>query len=197
MDFWHQVVAFQDELGMHGHMRTNGERINIDVQIVAGYLHAGYPTQGPHVAAPELVDINKLENSGSWGWFHELGHEAQRRPDKSWGADNPYTFDGSVEWTQNLFTTYAYDKMGIDNRGGWSWTSSRVAVMKQALAGLVGEGGTYASLGVGKAKLAMFLQKRDHWGWEIFQQVFEGYHDDQLNNQASCQEVSKKNATNG
>ncbi len=181
MAFWNQVVTLQDELGMHGHLRTNGERINIDVQIVAGYLHAGYPVQGPHVAAPELVDLNKLESSGSWGWFHELGHEAQRRPDKSWGANNPYTFDDSVECTVNLFTSYAYDKLDIKDRGGWSWTGSRVAVMKQALAGLEEEGGTYATLGVGK-KLAMFLQQRDQWGWETFQKVFEGYHDDQLNN---------------
>jgi hypothetical protein len=180
MAFWNQVVALQDELGMHAHLRSNGERINIDVQIVAGYLHAGYPVQGPHVAAPEIVDINTLESSGSWGWFHEMGHESQRRADKSWGSDNPYTFDGSVECTVNLFTSYTFDKLGIFDRGGWSWTGSRVAVMKQALAGLT-NGETYASLGVGK-KLAMFLQKRDTWGWETFQKVFEGYHDDQANN---------------
>ena len=91
MTLWNDVVRLQDELGTHGARRHMAERINIDVQVSAGYLHAGYPTQGPVVAAPELVDTTHLQRTGSWGWFHELGHEAQRRPDKSWGWNNAYT----------------------------------------------------------------------------------------------------------
>jgi hypothetical protein len=171
--FWDEVVARQDEVGAHGHLRTNAERINIDVQVSVGYLHAGYPTQGPLGAGPELVDLEGLWQQGSWGWFHELGHEAQRRPDKSWGWDNAYTFDGAVEATVNIFTTYAYDMLGIEDRGGWSFTASRVAVMRRALDGL-DSGGTFASLGVG-VKLAMFLQLRDTWGWEAFVGLLAGY----------------------
>jgi hypothetical protein len=171
--FWDEVVAIQDALGMVEDLRTNAERINIDVQVSWGYLHAGYPVQGPLVAGPELVDMDGLLQSGSWGWFHELGHEAQRRPDKSWGWDNAYTFDGAVEATVNIFTSTVYDVMEIPNRGGWSWTGDRIQVMKKALEGL-GGGGSFATLDVG-FKLAMFLQLRDAWSWGAFQALFAGY----------------------
>jgi hypothetical protein len=136
MEHWDAVVGHHDSVGAQGHLRSGPERINIDVQISAGYLHAGYPTQGPAVAGPELVDSGGLLQSGSWGWYHELGHEAQRRPDKSWGWDNPYTFDGAVEATVNIFSSHAYDAIGQPSRGGWSWTGSRVEVMERALMGV-------------------------------------------------------------
>ena len=175
MNFWDGAVALQDQVGMHAHLRTNAERFNVDVQISAGWLHAGYPIQGPVAAANELVDFQGLLERGSWGWLHELGHEAQRRPDKSWGWVNPYTFDGSVEVTVNIFTSYVFDQYGIPARGGWDWTGSQSEVMRQALNGLRG-GESYASVGVG-VKLAMFLQLRDSWGWEAFERLFQGYHD--------------------
>ena len=86
MTFWNDVVRLQDELGSHSTRRYMAERINIDVQVSYGYLHAGYPTQGPTVSAENLMNLDHLRATGSWGWFHELGHEAQRRPDKSWGG---------------------------------------------------------------------------------------------------------------
>jgi hypothetical protein len=171
--FWNEVVTFQDDLAGHADLRTNAERINIDVQVSGGYLHAGYPIQGPLIPGQEMVDYQQLLQAGAWGWFHELGHEAQRRPDKSWGWDNAYTFDGAVEATVNIFSTYAYDVMGIPGRGGWSWTGSRVAVMKKALAGLADDG-LFSAVNV-EAKLAMFLQLRDGWTWEAFKTVFVWY----------------------
>jgi len=177
MNFWNGAVALQDQVGMHGHLRTNAERFNVDVQIRQGWLHSGYPIQGPVAAANELVDFQGLLERGSWGWFHELGHEAQRRPDKSWGyRSNPYTFEGSVEVTVNIFTSYVFDQNNIVARGGhWDWTGSRVEVMRQALNGLQGDS-SYAAENVG-VKLAMFLQLRDSWGWEAFERLFQGYHD--------------------
>ena len=174
MTFWNAVVNNQDALANHGYLRTNGERINIDVQISVGYLHSGYPTQGPHSAGAQLGNPDGLKKSGSWGWFHELGHESQRRPDKSWGYANPYTFDGSVECTVNLFTTYAYDAMEPAPTGGWAWTGSRVGVMKQALNGLPAQ--TYASVGVG-VKLAMFLQLKNTWTWAPLTSVITQYNE--------------------
>ncbi len=172
MSFWDEVVRLQDELAGHAALRHMAERINIDVQISLGYLHSGYPTQGPLVAAPELVDIVRLEREGSWGWFHELGHEGQRRPDKSWANDNAYTFDGAVEATVNLFTTYALDHLGIVDRGGWGWTASRVGVMRKAIAGLAQ--GAFAQVDVG-VKLAMYLELVNHFGWAPWEQLLREY----------------------
>ncbi len=174
MEHWDDVVRFQDELANHGDLRAMAERINVDVQISVGLLHAGYPTQGPDWASTAIPDIDVLEQTGSWGWYHELGHEAQRRPDKSWGWDNPYTFDGAVEATVNIFTSYAYDQHGQPSRGGWSWTGDRIEVMRRALAAT--EAGTFAEVGVGD-KLAMFLQLRDGWGWESWTDVFTAYNE--------------------
>jgi len=172
MEHWDDVVFLQDSLAGHGYLRTMAERINVDVQISVGWLHAGYPTQGPTAAGGELVDIDSLMTSGSWGWYHELGHEAQRRPDKSWGWDNPYTFDGAVEATVNIFTSHVYDEIGQPSRGGWSWTGSPQQVMQRALDATAS--GDFASVGVGD-KLAMFLQLRDGWGWPAFTAVFDEY----------------------
>ena len=172
MTHWNQVVELQDALANHGALRTMAERINVDVQISVGLLHAGYPTQGPDWASTAIPDTETLDYTGSWGWYHELGHEAQRRPDKSWGWNNPYTFDGGVEATVNIFTSYAYDQIGQPSRGGWSWTGERIDVMKRALNALSTD--TFASTGVGN-KLAMFLQLRDGFGWPMWTDVFDEY----------------------
>lgn len=108
------------------------------------------------------------------GWFHELGHEAQRRPDKSTGWDNHYTFHGSVEATVNIFTVAAIDALGLTFTGGWSWVLEDHTTMDTALTGLSG-GQTYASVDVGY-KLAMHLQLSDAFGWAAWTNVFDQYY---------------------
>ncbi len=177
MTFWDEVVAFQDDLAGHGYIRTNAERINIDVQISAGGAHAGYPAQGPGIWG--INDIEHLHANGSWGWFHELGHETQRRPDKSWGWNNPYTFDGSIEATVNIFSVYTRDMHGIKGKAGWGWTTYPPKVMGQALTSV--EKGGYTKVGVGQ-KLAMFLQIRDGFGWDAWKRIFLTYDHDAVAN---------------
>ncbi|MFI4859763.1 MAG: M60 family metallopeptidase, partial [Phycisphaerales bacterium JB063] len=161
--YWDRVVERHDALGGMAHLRTSPERINVDVQISAGLYHAGYPMQGPQSQSRNLVDLPTLAAHGDWGWFHELGHEAQRRPDTAWGWDNPYTFDGSIECTVNLFTVHAMQTLGLETRGGWAWTASAEGVAERARQGI--EQGGYQEVGVGH-KLAMFLQVRDAFGWD-------------------------------
>ena len=116
---------------------------------------------------------NRLRSRTSLG--HELGHEAQRRPDKSWRYGNPYTFNGSTEATVNLFSTYARDTHGIRAPGGWGWTSYPSRVMRRAREAV--EKGGYTKVDVGR-KLAMFLQIRDGFGWEAWKQVMRTYNRD-------------------
>lgn len=177
MRFWDHVVALHDELGGFARLRTCPERVNVDVQISAGLFHAGYPMQGPQSACQGLADLAKLKTEGNWGWFHELGHEAQRRPDKAWSWDNPYTFDGAVEATVNLFSTHAYNELGISPKGGWAWTVDPKQVAEKARKAIDSKL-SYARAEVG-TKLAMWLQIRDGFGWAPISAVLKSYSDDQ------------------
>ncbi len=175
--YWDKVVALHDELGGMAHIRSGPERVNVDVQISVGLFHAGYPAQGPQKQCRGMADLEKLKVQGNWGWFHELGHEAQRRPDKAWGWNNPYTFDSSVETTVNLFSSHAMDRLGMDVRGGWSWTASAEEVEQKARKALASKK-PFPELGAGD-KLAMYLQLRDEFGWPAIQRVLTGYTTDQ------------------
>lgn len=172
MRFWDKTVAGHDWLGGHSHLRKFPDRINIDVQISVGAAHSGYPAQGNH--AWGLIDLEHLRRDGSWGWFHELGHEAQTRPDKRWRHNNYYTFDGSIECTVNLYSSHARDMHGVRGRSGWGWTSYPELVMRRALSVVADPEKSYASVGVGK-KLAMMLQLRDAFGWDTWHEVLGGY----------------------
>jgi hypothetical protein len=161
-------IAAEDSLAGYAAYRRNhsGERINIDVQVSVGYLHSGYPSQGPLEGAHGLADIVTLRADGNWGWMHEMGHQMQLRPDRAWGNANPYTFDNSIECTVNLFTTAAMDAMRTATRGGWDWTCCAVSTMQRVLAGfaLQTSGVRYRLLDV-SYKLAMWLQLRHSFGW--------------------------------
>jgi len=180
LKYWDKVVALHDELGGMAHTRFGPERVNVDVQISVGLFHAGYPAQGPQKQCRGVVDLEKLKTQGNWGWFHEMGHESQRRPDKAWGWNNPYTFDGSVETTVNLFSAHAMDRMKMSSRGGWSWTASSAEVTKRAQKIMKGEK-RYPELGAGD-KLVMYLQLRDAFGWKSIQKLLAGYSNDQDKN---------------
>ncbi len=177
LKYWDKVVALHDELGGMAHVRSGPERVNVDIQISAGLFHAGYPAQGPQKQCRGMLDLEKLKVKGNWGWFHELGHEAQRRPDKAWGWNNPYTFDGSIETTVNLFSSHAMDALGMEDRGGWSWTASAEEVERRARKALAMKK-PFPELGPGE-KLAMYLQLRDQFGWSAIQTVLSGYTTDQ------------------
>lgn len=175
--YWDHIVGLHDELGGLSRIRTCPERVNVDVQISAGLFHAGYPMQGPQQACRGVVDLTALREQGNWGWFHELGHEAQRRPDKAWSWNNPYTFDSSIEVTVNLFSSHAYNRLGISPKGGWAWTVDPKQVAEKARKAS-SAGTPYAKADVA-TKLTMYLQLRDAFGWESIAAVLKSYSDDQ------------------
>ena len=61
MTLWDDAVAVMDYVGDYESLRTNPERINLDVQISAGGLHAGYPAQGPASMAFVLITKSWLQ----------------------------------------------------------------------------------------------------------------------------------------
>jgi hypothetical protein len=162
MTFWKEAVDAQDDLAGITQRRTRPEGISIDVQVGFGYLHSGYPTQGPYEAAPELVDLETLSATGSWGWFHELGHEHQR---------GMWTVDGDGEVTVNLFGLYAYERLGLSNFR----QSTENRVTQASL--LLGAGGAYAG-GDALQKLVFYQQIVEGFGWEPMRTFMRSYYDD-------------------
>ena len=110
LQFWDKIIGAHCELaGITVPARP--ERVVCDVQISAGYMHSGYPVMvhldqvDPAKCAadsPPVVDIEALEARGSWGMYHELGHNRQL------GA---YTFSGTTEVTVNIFTLFTMHRI--------------------------------------------------------------------------------------
>ncbi|MCA9260612.1 MAG: M60 family metallopeptidase, partial [Planctomycetales bacterium] len=179
MTYWNEATAREDYVGALETFRSGPERFNVDVQISAGLLHAGYPIQGPTWASEELVDLESLLREGNWGYFHELGHEMQRRPDERYGNDNAYTFPGDVEVTVNIFANAALEAMVAEPPlSGWGWSAYPKEVMLRASQTV------HDAAAVGfdaKDPYPFYFQLADGFGWDAYRQVFAGYHDDFAN----------------
>ncbi len=80
-----------------------------DKQIVAGWLHAGYPIMlYEGITSKSMIDIDGIQNVKSgWGFWHELGHNYQQ---KAW------VWDAIVEVTCNIFSLYIQDKYNNESR---------------------------------------------------------------------------------
>ncbi|MEM7128868.1 MAG: Ig-like domain-containing protein [Chloroflexota bacterium] len=169
MHWWNQVVMDQDDLADQGQFRTSPELANVDVQISAGAAHAGYPYQAYEKHWGNMADWNRLRERGSWGDFHELGHNHQR----GW-----WTFDGDTEVSVNIFSNYSLETMVLNPVGGWGYSTDPVQVIKQAIEA-VKLGGTYSSK---FDRWPFWFQLADGFGWDTYYQVFKGYEEDKANN---------------
>ena len=173
MTFWNDVVARQDWVAAHESMRSNPERINHDVQISGGLLHAGYPTQGPTSWMPgHIVDLEVLRADGSWGWFHELGHEMQGRPDDS---GNHYTFEGGGEVTVNIFASAAQEwRVPAPSPEGWGYANYPDEVMRRAIDTV---NKASAPDFDDKDQYPFYFQLADGFrGWQTYRDVMKVYH---------------------
>ncbi|MBT3267019.1 hypothetical protein HN371_07710 [Candidatus Poribacteria bacterium] len=165
MEFWDRVMDACADLAAIPRERARPERIVADIQISAGYMHAGYPIMTHLDAAEVAVDLDGLRQ-GSWGHFHEIGHNHQS-PD--------WTFGGTGEVTCNLFTLYVYDKVcGIapsDSRDTLSDERVLTAAREHADAGSpFAEWRSRPFLA-----LTMYHQMQQEFGWEPFVDVFREY----------------------
>ena len=101
MDFW--VTALEMEHDLYGFTPwPRIERAAFDIQISAGWMHSGYPFMAHLVSAEEAVDLGHMESEGSWGMFHELGHNHQ------W---NPSRLPGTTETTCNFASVYLMEDL--------------------------------------------------------------------------------------
>lgn len=173
MNWWDRVVELQDQLAAQADHRTSPELMNIDVQISAGAAHSGYPYQCYDRHWNNPADFDELSLNGSWGDFHEMGHNHQRN---HW-----WTFDGDVEVTVNIFSSYVMQMMTPDATGGWTWVLSREKTLERARR-CWASGRRYFEEGDVGTRLTFYLLLAHELGWEPFHRVFASYEADAKHN---------------
>lgn len=163
MNLWDRTLDLFAELGQKP-LPSRPERIVADRQISAGYMHAGYPIMTHLDAVPLSLSVKQLTTDGSWGHWHELGHNHQQ----GW-----WTFDGTVEVTCNLFTMFAYERIA-KREPGW-----RVRELKAKAAAHVQAGAPFDKWKSDPfLALTMYTQLLDAFGWDAYKRVFKSYLDD-------------------
>lgn len=168
-EFWDEVVRSHCELAGIA-VPPRPERFVADEQISAGYMHSGYPIMTwLDVATPKngnlarVVDVADLKKRGSWGHFHELGHNRQR----SW-----WTFSGTGEVTCNLFSLHAGEVLcGIE-----PWDNPWLKGQRGAASEYLKNGADFAkwksSPGIA---LVSYAQLQKEFGWKPFTTVFKAF----------------------
>ena len=166
-EVWDRVLDLSAELAAWpSTSRSSPERLVVDRQISAGYMHSGYPIMAHLDQQANLVNAVHLSSECNWGFYHEVGHNHQ---------EDDWTFDGTVEVTVNLFTLYVYEHLcGIsvnDKRfhgSHQSWSE---------LMALYDFDDPDFELWKREPFLAliMYAQMQQEFGWDAYRQVFATY----------------------
>nr|AXS77067.1 hypothetical protein [Bufo gargarizans] len=164
MSLWDNIMSTVTDLASIPKKLPRPERIVADVQISAGFMHAGYPIMCHVPTASSLVSVTSLKK-GMWGAAHELGHNQQRGV---WEFP-PHT----TEATCNLWSVYVHEiLLGIprDNAHPALKPGDREKRIKQYLK----NGAKLDEWSVWTA-LETYLQLQECFGWDPFKQVFSEY----------------------
>ncbi|CAF1425627.1 unnamed protein product [Adineta ricciae] len=166
LQFWDSVILASHNL--RGTKPTHRERIVADIQPSVGYMHSGYPivTQ-MNIADPKsdqfVFNTNFLKKNGSWGIFHEIGHNLQR----DW-----WTFDGTTEVTSNIFTLYVLDTICHIRPGIHTWNREAISNTRQYI-----ENGANFTMWKEDSSLALhiYAQLAREFDWKSYKSVFLHY----------------------
>ncbi len=165
MDFWVHVLDSCNELLSRPLERTRPERYVADVQISAGYMHSGYPIMTLLDAAQYGTQLDHLLHKGSWGHFHEMGHNHQS---PSW------TFSGTGEVTENLFSLYLSDH--CCDLDGDPHPAVNAANRDRTYRNYFAHGPNFDKWCRDPfLALYMYMQLQEAFGWEAYKQVFAEY----------------------
>ncbi len=166
MTLWDRIMDAEADLAAMPHDRKSPERIVPDVQISGGYMHAGYPIMTWLDGSVETSLSTEKISQGSWGHFHELGHNHQQ---KDW------TFDGTGEVTCNLFSLYVMETI-CGKPPGQGHEAMQPAERDKRFR-------DYLAVADKSPKwksdpflaLTMYDQLRAAFGWETYKKVFAEY----------------------
>lgn len=166
LDFWNAMLDDDADLVGAPQKRDRPERITVDQQISAGYMHSGYPVMCHLDVEKDVVDLEKLKTKGNWGFFHEFGHNHQ---------SGDWTFAGTGEVTVNLFSLYNYERLcgtpREKTRGELSMESRKRKKAEHLAAGAPFEKWKNDPF----LALIMYVELIDEFGWDPFKAVFREY----------------------
>ena len=162
--FWESVADLDAKLTSIPPQRRSAERFVSDVQLCAGWMHAGYPIMIPLQTAKEIVDLPALKAKGDWGFFHELGHNHQ---------SGDWTFSGTGEVTVNFFTLYDLEHIcGILPR---QTRMGEPGIQKQVRKWVAGGKNHEEWCKEPFLALETFVRLQQAYGWKTFETLFAEY----------------------
>uniref|UniRef100_F7F566 Peptidase M60 domain-containing protein n=1 Tax=Ornithorhynchus anatinus TaxID=9258 RepID=F7F566_ORNAN len=165
LDIWQQIMGAVSKLAAVPQTLRRPERIVADVQISAGWMHAGYPIMIHLESVEEVVNLQRIWEKGLWGPLHELGHNQQR---SNWEFP-PHT----SEATCNLWSVYVSETvLGIPRHE--AHTSLRPEARASRVKAFLEQGAPLKKWEVFVA-LETYLQLQEAFGWEPFIQLFADY----------------------
>jgi len=163
---WDKILDAEADLATIPHERERPERIVVDTQISVGYMHSGYPIMTPlDGSTDQALTLAKLL-TGSWGHFHELGHNHQI---------DDWTFDGTVEVTCNLFSLYVCETIcGI--APGEGHVAMKPAEKMKRLRTYLSSSDKFTRWKSDPfLALTMYDELRAGFGWDTYKKVFAEY----------------------
>ncbi|XP_062872473.1 TRPM8 channel-associated factor homolog [Trichomycterus rosablanca] len=164
-DLWDSIMRGVTELAAKPPKLPRKERFVADVQISAGFMHAGYPIMMHGTSAPELLKIDKARQQGFWGAIHELGHNQQCGV---WEFP-PHT----TECTCNLWSVYVHEEVLGLNRA--KAHEAMVLEKRQGRAQSYFKGGRKLEDWTVWTALETYMQLQDKFGWDAYKKVFSAY----------------------
>lgn len=165
METWDKILDLCAELAQIPKDRSKPQRMVCDIQISAGYMHSGYPIMTWMDQKKNLVDRQNLLE-GNWGFYHELGHNHQKKP---------WTFEGTGEVTCNLFSLYVFEKLCGIAPQTYKRTSGKIRDLR------VKKYLQKPDFKLWKSNpwlaLDMYVMLQKEFGWQPFKNIFSDYED--------------------
>ncbi|KAG8576483.1 hypothetical protein GDO81_009880 [Engystomops pustulosus] len=164
LSLWDKIMEAVADLAAVPKKLLRPERIVSDVQISAGWLHAGHPIMCHLPLAPTLVSVENIKK-GLWGPIHELGHNQQRGV---WEFP-PHT----TEATCNLWSVYVHETvLGIPRDK--AHPALKPEIRENRIQQYMKNGAQLNEWSVWTA-LETYLQLQESFGWSPFKRVFSEY----------------------
>lgn len=168
LQVWREIMDNDARLTAIPAQRTSPERLVADVQLCAGYMHAGYPVMLPMSCLRNLLSeptIRQGVQDDVWGFFHEMGHNHQNQD---------WTFNGTGEVTVNFFSLYNMEK--ICGKKIYETEKMKSEFLKRNVAAWNAAGRPLDPwMNDPFLALDFFAKLIEKYGWETFEKLFAEY----------------------